>query len=219
MHTISLVPFLFAGVFWLWRKKYLLGAAVTATAFSLLIYANHVQITYYTMLTLLILGVVLFVYTAAKTKDWKHLVIVGGIIISAGLIGALSNAASLWATYEYGTKTIRGKSELTSNNQSNGGLDRDYAYGWSNGKLEVFTLLIPNFVGGSSHAELSEESTVAQKMREGGVPPQQVSQYIKRMPIYWGAKPFTSGPAYLGAIMCFLFVLGLFVVESRPLRW
>jgi hypothetical protein len=37
--------------------------------------------------------------------------------------------------------------------------------------------------------------------------------------MYWGPKrPFTFGPHYFGAIICFLFVLGLFVVRSR-LKW
>lgn len=218
MHAIALTPFLFTGAILLWRKKYVLGAAISAAAFSLLIYANHVQIAYYAFLSLLVFGIVQLVYTATKTKEWKHFILASVILVASGLLGVLSNLSLLWTTYEYGNSTIRGKSELTTNTQSNGGLDRDYAYQWSYGKLEALTLLIPNFYGGSSHGELSAESAVAQKMRESGVPQQQVDQYRLRLPLYWGAKPFTSGPAYVGAVMCFLFVLGLFIIES-PLRW
>lgn len=218
MHTIALIPLLFAGAILLWRKKYLLGAAISAAAFSLLIYANHVQIAYYAFITLLIFGIVFTIHTAVKTKEWKHLIVVASILVGSASLGVLSNSSLLWSTYEYGNSTIRGKSELSSNKQSNGALDRDYAYQWSYGKMEILTLLIPNFYGGSSHGELSSESALATKMRENGVPPQQIDQYRKRMPLYWGSLPFTSGPFYMGAAVCFLFVLGLFVVQS-PLRW
>ena len=38
------------------------------------------------------------------------------------------------------------------------------------------------------------------------------------MPTYWGDQPFTSGPVYIGAVICFLFVLGAFIVKGR-LKW
>jgi hypothetical protein len=218
MHAISLAPFVFAGALLIWQRKYLLGTALSAAAFSLLIYANHVQIAYYSIISLIVFGVAQLVYTIVVEKDWKHFIISSLLLASTGLIGVASNLSMLWSTYEYGNATIRGKSELTSNKESNGGLDRDYAYKWSLGKLEAFTLMIPNFNGGSSQYELSESSALAEKMQASGVPQAQVEQYRRQMPTYWGDQPFTSGPVYLGAIMCFLFVLGLFIVEG-PMRW
>jgi hypothetical protein len=218
MHAISLVPFVFAGALLIWQRKYWLGAALSALGFSLLIYANHVQIAYYSFISLFIFGVSQLVYNIVKEKDWKHFIIASLILVATGLVGVLSNASMLWSTYEYGNATIRGKSELTTNNQSNGGLDRDYAYKWSYGKLEAFTLMIPNFYGGSSHYALDENSAIAQKLQSSGAPAQQVAQYLRQMPTYWGDQPFTSGPVYLGIIMCFLFFFGLVVVEG-PLKW
>lgn len=216
MHAISLVPFIFAGALLLWQKKYWLGAALSALGFSLLIYANHVQIAYYSFISLFIFGISQFVFNIIKEKNWKHFVIATLILIATGIAGVLSNASLLWSTYEYGNATIRGKSDLTTNNQSNGGLDRDYAYKWSLGKLEAFTLMIPNFYGGSSNYELSENSAMAKIMQ--GAPPQQRAQYLRQMPTYWGDQPFTSGPVYLGAIICFLFLFGAFVVDG-PIKW
>jgi hypothetical protein len=216
MHAISLVPFVFAGAILLWQRKYLLGAAIAASGFSLLIYANHVQIAYYSFLSLFIFGIVQLIYNILKEKDWKHFFIASFILVGAGLIGVSSNLSMLWSTYEYGNSTIRGKSELTTNTQSSGGLDRDYAYKWSYGKMEAFTLMIPNFYGGSSNFELDENSAMGKIMQ--GAPPQQRAQYLRQMPTYWGDQPFTSGPVYLGAIICFLFLFGAFVIDG-PIKW
>lgn len=35
---------------------------------------------------------------------------------------------------------------------------------------------------------------------------------------YWGDLQFTSGPVYVGALICFLFILGLFIVR-KPIKW
>lgn len=38
---------------------------------------------------------------------------------------------------------------------------------------------------------------------------------IAQQSAYWGDQPGTSGPVYVGAIVCFLFVLGLFIVKGK----
>ncbi|MFN8310635.1 MAG: YfhO family protein [Chitinophagales bacterium] len=217
MHAIALLPLVVAGFMLLWKERYWLGAAVSALGFSLLIWANHVQIAYYLFITLFILGVVEFVF-AIREKQLKRYILAFGIFAGCGVLGLLSNASLLWSTYDYGNSTIRGKSELTSNTQSKGGLDRDYAFGWSYGKMEAFTLLIPNVYGGSSHGRLEEDGAVGKALSAQNVAPQQIAQYLHAFPLYWGDQPFTSGPVYAGAIICFLFVLGLFLVEG-PMRW
>jgi Bacterial membrane protein YfhO len=180
------------------------------TKMHAIISANHVQIAYYLFITLLIAGAVFLVYSI-KDKDIKHYILAFGIFAASGVAGIASNMSLLWTTYEYGNETIRGKSDLTSNTQSKGGLDRDYAFGWSYGKMEAMTLLIPNFYGGSSHQQLDEDSKSIQALRSRGVQPQ-------LLPTYWGDQPFTSGPVYLGALIVFLFVLGLVAVDG-PFKW
>ena len=99
------------------------------------------------------------------------------------------------------------------------GLDKDYVFNWSMGKLETITLLIPNFYGGSSHERLGNNTHLAKALKAYQVPPQQVKQYLQHVPTYWGAQPFTSGPAYFGAVICFLFVLGVCIVEKKYKHW
>ncbi len=212
MHAIALSPFVFSGVLLIWNKKYLLGAAVSAAGFSLLIYANHIQIAYYAFISLFIFGVAQFIFTI-RSKEWKHFFISVLLLAATGIAGVVSNASVLWSTYEYGNSTIRGKSELTTNTQSSGGLDRDYAYKWSLGKIEALTLMIPNFYGGSSHSTAEEGSKTREVLIANGA-----QQYINSTPYYWGDQPFTSGPVYIGAILCFLFILGLLVIDG-PLKW
>ncbi len=218
MGALGYAPMVLAGVLLVfYRKKYLLGAAVTALAVSLEIRANHLQITYYLFIVLLVLGVTEFISTISN-KQWKHFFTSVALLIMCGLLGVLSNLSLLWSTSEYGAETIRGKSELSSNTQSKGGLDEDYAFGWSEGKMETFTLLIPGFNGGSSDERLSENSNTAKALEAQGATGEQLQQYLSQMPLYWGDKPFTSGPAYLGAITCFLFVLGMFLLKGK-LKW
>ena len=217
MAAISFVPLVIAGVLMVFRKRYWTGVTLSALAMSLEIRANHLQVTYYMFLCLLLFGVVELVYQF-KEKEWKHFGKSVGLLLGAFAMGILTNLSLLWSTNEYVPSTIRGKSELSTNTQSNGGLDKDYALQWSYGKMETMTLLIPEFFGGSSNTELSDKSATAEAMSKNGISPNDAKRYLKGMPTYWGAQPFTSGPAYVGAFICFLFVFGLFVVKDR-MRW
>ena len=207
MHAISLLPYVVVGFMLLWQKRYLLGGAVSALSFSMLISANHIQIAYYLFITLLIAGVVFLIYSL-KERDIKHYILAFGIFAGAGLIGVASNLSLLWTTYEYGNATIRGKSDLTSNTQSKGGLDRDYAFSYSYTKAEAFNLLIPNLMGGSSQQLMDEDSKTVQA----------IHGQTRALPMYWGDQPFTSGPSYLGALIIFFFILGLVIVDG-PFKW
>ncbi|MGB3075846.1 MAG: hypothetical protein WBB36_11025, partial [Chitinophagales bacterium] len=218
LHAIGILPLGVAGIMMLRQGRFYWGAVVTAVALSLEIYANHLQITYYLMMLMLVYGVVELI-AAIRKKDFRNLWLAGGLAVVCALFAVLSNLSILWSTYEYLPSTIRGPSELTTNKESSGGLDKDYAMGWSYGKMESFTLLIPDFSGGSSNSKLGADSKLGELLRQYQAPPAQVTSYLNNAPTYWGDQPFTSGPVYVGAIICLLFLLGMLVVKEQWKWW
>lgn len=200
------------------RGKYYLGSALTAIFIALAIRANHIQMTYYLFLALLILIGIEF-YHAYKNKTLATFGKTISYLILSVVLAVTVNASMLWTTYEYGQLSIRGKSNLTIDKaEKNSGLDKEYAYQWSQGIGESITFLIPNAYGGSSSPTLTGESHVAKTLVEKGVDPSQAAGFAQQMPTYWGPKPFTSGPWYFGAFVFFLFVFGLFIVRGK-LKW
>jgi len=212
-HAIGYMAPVLAFVIYTFRtKKYLLGGALFTFFMSLELYANHPQITYYLGLIILIYGIAEFI-TAIKEKQLPHY-FKSVAVLFVGLILALStNIGSYWTTYDYSKQTIRGKSELSFDHKiKSAGLDRDYATQWSYGKDETATLLIPNANGGASVAignyAKDKMSLVDPNLRKN----------VASFSSYFGNQPFTSGPVYVGAIVMFLFILGLFILKGR-LRW
>ena len=220
-HAIGYMAPVIAGIILTFRKKYLWGGVFTAFFLSLELYSNHPQITYYLMIIGVILGIAQLV-ESIRSKEYIHYLKSIGIIGVAALFALLTNITSLWATYEYGKYTIRGKSELTSDKANKtAGLDRDYVTQWSYGKAETMTLLIPDFYGGSSSQKIDEGSKIVEAMKANNVPEQNINDFIKqKLPfLYWGDQPFTSGPVYVGAIIFFLFFLGLILVRGAVKWW
>jgi len=214
--AIAYMPLVLAGVVLAFRKKWLAGAALTAFALALEIYSNHLQITYYLFLTIALFVAFQFAF-AIKEKALQSFLKSAGVLVIAALLAIGSNISILWLTYEYGKDSTRGQSELQAKKTSSG-LDKDYALSWSYGKSETMTLLIPDFFGGSSTASLPKTSNTYKAMIDKGLPAGQAENIAERLPIYWGDQPFTSGPVYLGAIFCFLFILGLLLLRGT-LKW
>jgi len=219
-HAIAYVAPVLAGIILTLRQKYILGGILTAIFLSLEIKANHPQITYYMVLMVFILGLVELIFAVREKRVVKLFASVGVLVIAASF-AALTNIATLWATWDYGKDTIRGKSELTSNLENKtSGLDKDYATQWSYGVGETMTLFIPNFYGGGSSGKISENSAIVKALKANNVPQNQIAQFTKYpLPfLYFGNQPSTAGPVYVGAIVFFLFILGLFIVRG-PLKW
>lgn len=215
--AIGYLPAIIGGIHLAFRGKYLWGALLAAIALGLQIVVVHLQITYYTLIIVLIYGIYEFIWTI-KEKRFETFLKAFGVLVVAMLLAVASNMGNMLTTIEYGKHSIRGKSELSSDKENRTtGLDKTYATRWSYGKMESFTLLIPNFHGGASAGELPQESEtfkfLSQVQGKGNA-----KKSIKQMPTYWGTQPGTSGPVYVGAIICFLFVLGLFIVDPK-LRW
>ncbi len=200
-----------AGIILCFRGRYILGGIITLLFLALEINANHIQITYYLMMMVLILGIIELIY-ALKEKQLKPFFKAVGVMFVALFIAFGANIGNLWTTYEYGKYSTRGKSELTSDKANKTtGLDRDYATDWSYGIPETFSLLIPNIQGGES-SYINNDKDALKKVDP------KYKEAVAGMSKYWGEQPFTSGPVYAGAIVVFLFMLGLFLVKGR-MKW
>ncbi len=216
-NALGFLPIVVAGVLMVFKGKQIPGAILFALGLSFELISGHPQITYYGLILLAIYGIVEFIY-AIKEKELMSfaksvIYLLAGVIIAVGM-----NFSRLYTAWEYSKETIRGPSELTSNNENKtSGLDKDYVVQWSYGIDETLTLLIPNFKGGSSLTNPGENSESYKTMREKGV--QNVRQNIQAVSMYHGDQPGTSGPVYVGAIVVFLFVLGLFVVKGVYKWW
>ncbi|MFT4595513.1 MAG: hypothetical protein ACI85G_001445, partial [Psychroserpens sp.] len=223
VHAMAYMAPVIGSILLTYKGRYFLGSALLALFLSFEIATNHLQITYYLLLTVLILGAVKLV-EAIKAGELANFGKATGIMVISALIAVGPNLSGLWTTADYGAETMRGKSEL-STQQGESGLEKSYAMRWSYGVGETFTLLIPNFMGGSSsYSFLQDEKSETYQEFVSHRPKtqeeaQQLQQLQRQTTSYWGAQPFTSGPVYLGAIICFLAVLGMFVVKTSDKWW
>ena len=209
-----------AGFVLMYRKQYAWGF-VLSMLFSFMGLMKHPQMSYY----LIMLMGVLFcaeLYIHIKEKQLKDFAVATLLFVTAVALGAGPQYANIRANNEYVKETMRGgHSELVkASDETNktAGLDLDYATAWSYGLDETFTLLIPNFKGASSHYQLDENSQLYKTLVSKGIPKRTAADFCQSVPTYWGTQPFTSGPVYVGAIVCFLFVLGLLIVKG-PYKW
>ncbi len=217
-------PLVMAGVILTMRAKYWTGAAVLAVGMGLELYANHVQITYF-----LAFAVAIYVMWDGLTliKQGKKIQLFKaiGFMVVAAAIGVLNHTTRLWNASEYANESVRGGSELTismdstqTKPQIRTGLDREAAFAYSQGVGESITLLIPNFMGGSSSGGLTKNSDTYKAMTEAGVEPSAAEDFVKKgAPVYWGPQQ-SGAAAYAGAIILFLFVLSFFIVKT-DLKW
>ena len=222
-NAIAYIPLVLAGIQITLHRNKLFGALLTGIALSLELTAGHVQITYYLMF-IVVAWMLSELIIAIKNKRMVSIIMSGVFMLIAAGIGVATNAASLMATEEYGKYSIRSKSELTktASGESNAenatdGLDKDYALQYSYLPIEPLTILMSNIYGGAQYGELSTSSETYQVLKQNGIP--NAKQVVQQMPLYWGAQPFTAGPTYYGAIICFLFVLGMFLVKGQEKWW
>ncbi len=200
-----------AGVLLAYKGKYLWGWLLTAFAMAFEVRTNHLQITYYLALIIVIL-VIAELISDIKNKKLGHFFKASVGLVVAAIIGVLTCSTALYGSYEFGKETTRGKPVLTRNedNQTKG-LDRDYITQWSYGKGETWSLLIPNAKGGAS-AYIGKQNPALEKADR------RYKDNIAQSNAYWGDQPGTSGPVYVGAIVVFLFVLGALTVKGK-MKW
>ncbi len=211
-YAIGMMAPVLAAILFAFNRNRIWGGILTAIALGMEIAYNHVQITYYLALLIAVLIIAKFI-DAYKQKAIREFAKTAGVLVIAVVLALLPNLMNLLTTQEYGALTIRGKSELTNNSavKQGSGLDKDYAFAWSYGLKETWTILIPNVVGGESKSIGESPELLSNSDSQLKEPLSQQSQY-------WGGRVFTSGPVYFGAIICFLFMLGAFIYKG-PERW
>jgi hypothetical protein len=222
MISIGYVPGVLAGLLLLFQKRYWAGFTLTSLFASLLIGQNHLQMVYYTLLIAAIMAIA-FIIKSYREKQIGVAVKSLALGLAAGIVGLACSAVTMLPTYEYAKESTRGgRSELTSDDaqdKTKGGLDKSEAFHWSYGIGETFTFLIPDLYGGGTrNKESSSSSKFVEKLTEAGVPEDSAIQNANSSS-YWGDQPTTAGPVYLGAIICFLFIFGLFYVKTWHRWW
>ncbi|MGV1011600.1 MAG: YfhO family protein [Flavobacterium sp.] len=222
-HAIAYMPLVVAGVILVFRKKYVLGGLLTMLAVALEINANHFQMTYYLLFLLLVLGIY-YGYKFIKNKEYKELTIVVGTFVVSVIFALGANATSLMATKEFTDFSIRGKSDLKlspegTKKTETSTLDRNYITEYSYGVAESLNLIAPRLFGGGNGEKLSDDSAVYDYMLKYGASEAEARQFTDSYaPTYWGSQPIVAAPAYIGAVVFFLAILGLYH-DKRKIKY
>jgi len=217
--ALGYLPVIVAGVYYTLKKKPLAGCLITGFALALQLMNNHLQITYYTMIIVVILGVFLMIDSIKEKQFNKFIGRIGLLFIPVILAVGVSFTAII-TTLEYGEYSIRGASELNYEQKKNktSGLDKDYILNdYSYGIAETFNLFIPNFVGGSHSNTFGTKSEIYKKLKSYNVPNSR--QMVNQWWTYWGPQRYTAGPVYIGAVVIFLFFFGAFFVKGKVKWW
>ncbi len=227
--ALTYIPPTIAGMMLCYRGRYIAGAALLSLFATLQLNANHPQMTYYFLFVMVALAIAWLV-TAVKENKIKQWLIASAVCIAGGLLAVGANSPSLYNTYEYSKETKRAQSELipiTAQNASDdserptGGLPKQDIIGWSYGKSESFSLLIPNIKGGATarpeqgNMSYMSLSTMPEASKYNDTPAGALLPYL---PQYFNDSEGTNGPVYIGAIVCALFLLGCFIVKG-PTKW
>ncbi len=219
--ALGYLPFIIAGFLMVLRGKYLSGFLISSLFLGLQVHANHYQMTYYTLIMLLVLVLVHY-YDFLRLKDFKKIYKSFLVFAFVGLLALLMNSPSLLATKEYSEFSTRSKSDITINadgsaKESLSGLDKEYITEYSYGILESFNLIFPRFMGGGSSERIREDSKLMNFIRSlDANQAQQVYQYSK---VYWGNQPIVAAPAYIGISIFFIFLLSILLVNDLNRKW
>lgn len=217
-NTLAYMGLTIAGILYAYRKNPIVGSIITAFGLSWMLSANHPQMTYYTGIMALIIGVTYLIY-AVREKQLAGFVKSSVLLAVAVLLAVGTNFGRLYTSLEYSKYSIRGGSNLT-NEQDNttSGLDKDYILDYSYDLGEALTAFIPRLKGGGMSESLGDNSEVYQLL-EQNQGRSTARQIAGSLPLYWGDQPIASAPFYFGAVLCFLFVFGLFVVKGKDKWW
>ena len=215
--TLGMMAPVIGGFYLIFRKKYGWGIALVML-YSSIGMMKHPQMSYYLFMMMGLFGIAETVIHI-KEKRVKDLLIALGLFVLSLGVGVGTGYSVLKANSEYVKETVRGgHSDIRTDESGNKGLDIDYATAWSYGIDETMTLMIPGYMGGASSSNVGKDSKMYKTLVRQGVSAQNARSLVSGLPTYWGEQPFTAGPVYVGAIVCFLFLLGCLIVRG-PYKW
>jgi hypothetical protein len=214
---MAFMPLVIAGVHLTFHNRRWMGLALTALGLGLQIRSNHLQMTYYLLIIILLYGL-FFLIKAIREKTFKTFMLNALLLLVPVILAVGSNFGKIWSIMEYSKYSIRGKSELTQKVASRDGLDNEYAFQYSNGIFEPLMLMIPNIMGGASQQKLDRSSNLAKALERNGLQRKQIDDQLKAVPTYWGNLPVTA-PYYAGVIIVFIFVLSMFTKNAYLRNW
>jgi len=218
-HALSYMSLIVAGVLLAFKKNKIGGSLIVALGLSLMLSANHLQMTYYAAILIIILGITYFVF-AVKEKTLPDFAKTTVFLLIAVLFAVGTNFSRLYTTYEYGKYSMRSQSELSLNDENKtSGLDKKYILDYSYDLGEAMTAFIPRFKGGGMSEPLSTSSETYKFFAEAQGAEKAKKAVESGMPMYWGSQPISGAPFYFGAVLCFLFVLGIFLVKGKDKWW
>jgi hypothetical protein len=239
MLALAYAPAVLGAIVLVFNKKYLLGFVLAGLFTALQIGQGHQQISYYLFLVIAFM-VISYLFLSIKSKEISHFFKSVSLIVIAGVLGVATNALVLWTTFDYSKESKRG-GQLILDQKGNGkdkiqgekttGLSKDYAFMWSYGKAETWSLMFPGVLGYGSHqAERDGDVYIFPKIKDDGHLVNYMNENLPQFPadqiagqmngaLYWGAQPFTNGPVYLGAVICFLFLFGMFYLDNKHKWW
>lgn len=218
--AMAFMPLVIAGIHLCFTNRKLLGFAVTALGMALHLRESHLQMTYYLAMMIGVYGIVELV-AAIRQKKLPEFAKTVGLLAAAVVLALGTFFGQLWAASEMKKYSHRGPSDLVSTSEDNGsaGLAKSYAFGYSNGILEPMTLLIPNFYGGaSSEALVSDQASKTYQSLANSNDNRLANQLAQYSSAYWGPQPLAT-PYYAGAIIVFMFVLGIMLAEKKYVWW
>ncbi|HEX7583817.1 MAG TPA: YfhO family protein [Prolixibacteraceae bacterium] len=218
-HALTYISLIVGGILLAYKKNKIGGSIIAALGLSLMLSANHLQMTYYAAILVLILGITYLVF-AIREKTLPDFAKTSSLLFVAVLFAVGTNFSRLYTTYEYGKYSMRGQSELSLNGENKtSGLDQNYILDYSYDLGEAMTAFIPRFKGGGMSEPLSTSSETYKFLAENQGPEAAKKMVTGGMPMYWGSQPISGAPFYFGAVLCFLFVLGIFLVKGKDKWW
>ena len=219
-HAIGYFPLVLASLLYLFRsRKIILPTLFLTLSMALELAANHYQMTYY--LFMLIGMYLLFrAYQAITVKEGVLFLKRLGVFIVSVSWAVLLNASTIFATRQYAQFSTRSTPEISIEGAStNSGLSFDYITAYSYGIAESFNLFIPRLFGGSNSERLPKGSHLELLLKKYNLSPTEIENFTNSSPLYFGSQPIVAAPAYLGASVLLLFILGLITLSFKDYKW